>query len=65
MEMYKVGNVTCSSCKNEIETYLNDKLGIKSNVNVVLKKIQIKDLNGHSFEEIKEHIEKLGYTLDK
>lgn len=58
----KIGGMTCTSCSNSLEKYLNKQKGIiKANVNLVLEEAYIEYEDYLTIDEINTYISKTGF----
>ena len=58
----KIGGMTCTSCSNSLEKYLNKQDGIiKANVNLVLEEAYIEYEDNLTVDEINSYIAKTGF----
>ena len=58
----KIGGMTCTSCSNSLEKYLNKQEGIiKANVNLVLEEAYIEYEDNLTIENLNSYIAKTGF----
>ena len=58
----RIGGMTCTSCSNSLEKYLNKQKGIiKANVNLVLEEAYIEYEDYLTIDEINTYIAKTGF----
>ncbi len=67
IDTYKIGGMTCAACAKAVERVTKKVEGVESSsVNIATDKLDIQyDTSKTNFEEIKQTIEKAGYTVIK